>query len=43
MQICAVASGHLDAYVEFGPHVWDYAASTLIAREAGAVICSPNG
>ena len=26
----------MDAYVEEGPHVWDYAAGGLVAREAGA-------
>ena len=43
LHICAVASGSLDAYYEFGPHIWDFAAAQLIALEAGAVITSPNG
>ena len=36
LDVCGVAEGSVDAYVEEGVHVWDYAASTLIAREAGA-------
>jgi myo-inositol-1(or 4)-monophosphatase len=38
LDLCAVASGQVDAYVEEGPHVWDYAAGGLIAREAGATV-----
>lgn len=34
--LCAVASGRLDAYFEHGPQPWDLAAGVLIAREAGA-------
>jgi len=36
IDLCAVASGALDAYVESGPNLWDYAAGSLIAEEAGA-------
>jgi myo-inositol-1(or 4)-monophosphatase len=36
LDLCAVASGQLDGYVEEGPHLWDYAAGGLIAIEAGA-------
>jgi myo-inositol-1(or 4)-monophosphatase len=36
LDLCAVAAGLVDAYVEVGPHVWDHAAGGLIAREAGA-------
>ena len=38
LDLCAVASGQLDAYVEEGPHIWDYAAGGLIAIEAGAAL-----
>jgi myo-inositol-1(or 4)-monophosphatase len=38
LDLCAVASGQADAYVEEGPHLWDYAAGALIAREAGATV-----
>jgi myo-inositol-1(or 4)-monophosphatase len=38
LDLCAVASGQLDGYVEEGPHIWDYAAGGLIAIEAGATL-----
>jgi myo-inositol-1(or 4)-monophosphatase len=38
LDICAVATGLLDAYVEEGPHIWDHAAAGLVAEEAGAVL-----
>ena len=38
LDLCAVASGSLDAYVEEGPHLWDHAAGGLIATECGARI-----
>lgn len=34
--LCAVASGRVDAYYENGLAEWDRAAATVIAREAGA-------
>lgn len=36
LDICAVAQGTIDAYVESGPKLWDHAAASLIAEEAGA-------
>ena len=36
LDLCAVAAGRLDGYVEEGPEVWDDAAGGLIATEAGA-------
>lgn len=36
LDICAVAEGMVDAYVESGPHLWDHAAAALVAEEAGA-------
>lgn len=36
MDLCAVAAGRVDAYFERGPHLWDHAAGSLIATEAGA-------
>lgn len=36
LDLCSVAAGELDAYVEEGPALWDDAAGGLIAREAGA-------
>jgi myo-inositol-1(or 4)-monophosphatase len=38
LDLCAVASGQLDGYVEEGPHIWDYAAGGLIAIEGGATL-----
>ena len=38
LDLCAVAAGQVDAYLEEGPHEWDYAAGGLIAREAGATV-----
>jgi myo-inositol-1(or 4)-monophosphatase len=38
LDICAVASGLLDAYVEEGPHIWDHAAAGLVALEAGGIL-----
>ncbi len=32
LDLCAVAAGQLDAYVEEGPHIWDYAAGGLVAH-----------
>jgi myo-inositol-1(or 4)-monophosphatase len=42
LDVCAVAAGWMDAYVEHGTHWWDWAASTLIADEAGAVVRTPG-
>jgi myo-inositol-1(or 4)-monophosphatase len=36
LDLCTVASGQIDAYVEEGAHIWDYAAGSLVATEAGA-------
>ena len=36
LDLCAVASGLSDGYVEEGPYTWDYAAGGLVAAEAGA-------
>ncbi|WP_232676979.1 inositol monophosphatase family protein [Nocardioides sp. R-C-SC26] len=36
LDLCHVAEGALDGYVEEGPHLWDHAAGGLIARAAGA-------
>lgn len=38
LDLCALASGQLDAYVEEGLQPWDLAAGTLIAREAGLMV-----
>jgi myo-inositol-1(or 4)-monophosphatase len=36
LDLCAVAAGRVDAYVEEGLHPWDLAAGGLVATEAGA-------
>jgi myo-inositol-1(or 4)-monophosphatase len=36
LDLCAVAAGRLDAYYERGVQLWDIAAGSLIAEEAGA-------
>ena len=38
LDLCALASGRLDAYVEQGLQPWDLAAGVLICREAGLVV-----
>jgi myo-inositol-1(or 4)-monophosphatase len=38
LDLCGVASGTLDAYVEEGAHIWDHAAAGLIVEEAGGVV-----
>ena len=41
LNMCAVAAGHADGYFEFGMHIWDMAAASVILSEAGGVILSP--
>ncbi|MBC9731962.1 inositol monophosphatase family protein [Nocardioides marmotae] len=36
LDLCHVAEGLVDAYVEEGIHLWDHAAGGLVARAAGA-------
>jgi myo-inositol-1(or 4)-monophosphatase len=36
LDLCALAAGRLDGYVEEGLHEWDLAAGGLVAEEAGA-------
>jgi len=46
LDLCAVAEGSVNAYVEEGPHIWDYAAGRVIAEAAGATFkvgVSPRG
>jgi myo-inositol-1(or 4)-monophosphatase len=38
LDLCAVASGTADAFVEEGLQLWDRAAAGLVAEEAGAVV-----
>lgn len=43
LDLCAVATGRLNAYFERGLQPWDHAAGALIAREAGAHVGGLNG
>jgi len=46
LDLCGVASGSLDAYVEEGAHLWDHAAAGLVVLEAGGILevaRSPGG
>jgi myo-inositol-1(or 4)-monophosphatase len=43
LDLCAIAAGRLDGYVEEGAFVWDYAAGGLIAEEAGASVEVTSG
>lgn len=38
LDLCYVACGRLDAFLELGLHLYDIAAGVLIAREAGAIL-----
>jgi myo-inositol-1(or 4)-monophosphatase len=42
LDLCAVAAGWVDAFVEHGLHRWDWAAGALVAAEAGAVVTLPG-
>ena len=43
LDLCAVASGQVDAYYEGGLNRWDMAAGALIAAEAGATVANLAG
>jgi myo-inositol-1(or 4)-monophosphatase len=43
VDLCSVAAGRVDAFYERGLNYWDYAAGSLIAREAGAVVGGLTG
>jgi myo-inositol-1(or 4)-monophosphatase len=43
LDLCSVAAGRLDAYVEEGLNAWDMAAGGLVATEAGALLDLPVG
>lgn len=42
LELCAVAAGWLDGYVEHDLSPWDWAGASLIAAEAGAVVRVPT-
>ncbi|MBI2703734.1 MAG: inositol monophosphatase [Actinobacteria bacterium] len=43
VDLCSVACGRLDCFYEKGLQVWDYAAGSLIATEAGALVGDLDG
>lgn len=44
LDICAVARGGLDGYIDFdGLGVWDYLAAMLICQESGAIVTEAEG
>jgi len=44
LDICLVADGVIDAWIDFNTHgVWDYLASLLICQEAGAYFVEHQG
>jgi myo-inositol-1(or 4)-monophosphatase len=43
LDLCAVASGRVDAYYELDLKPWDHAAGALVAREAGLVVAGLGG
>lgn len=43
LDLCLLAEGGADGYVEEGVHEWDHAAGGLIAREAGARVETHTG
>jgi len=43
LDLCGVAEGSLDGYVEEGVNLWDHAAGGLVARAAGARVETATG
>jgi len=43
INMCFVAQGSADAYLEYGIHCWDMAAAALIVLEAGGCVVDANG
>jgi len=43
VDLCSLASGHVDAFYERGVNLWDIAAGGLIAAEAGALVTGLHG
>lgn len=43
IELCYVACGRLDVYLEHGLKPWDFAAGKLIVEEAGGVVTDFNG
>jgi myo-inositol-1(or 4)-monophosphatase len=43
LDLCYLAAGRLDAYMEAGLHPWDHAAGALVVTEAGGVVSGLRG
>jgi len=43
LDLCYVAAGKLDAYIDRGPKPWDFAAGMLVVQEAGGYVTEING
>ncbi len=43
LDLCWVACGRLDGYVELSLQPWDYAAGLLLVEEAGGLVTTPDG
>ena len=43
VNMCTVAKGSAESYYEFGIHVWDMAAASVIVEEAGGILLDPTG
>lgn len=43
LELCSVAEGTADGYIEEGLHLWDHAAGALVATEAGARVGLEDG
>ncbi|MBI2550562.1 inositol monophosphatase [Candidatus Woesearchaeota archaeon] len=43
LEMCEVAAGISEAYLNLGSSPWDYSAATLIVREAGGVVTDYDG
>ena len=43
LDLCYTAAGRYDAFFEFSLAPWDYAAASLVIREAGGRICTMEG
>jgi len=43
INLAYLAMGSVDAYFEFGFHIWDYAAPSLVVTEAGGLVVDVDG
>ena len=43
LDLCWVACGRLEGYVELSLQPWDYAAGLLLVEEAGGSVTAPDG